>query len=318
MSRTEGRRARSGFTLIELLVVVAIIAILAAILFPVFAQAREKARSTSCLSNTKQIGLAVNMYVQDFDETYPQAYFYQNNNDSSGGYSQWSGMCQPYIKNFQMFVCPSDKLRGMAPTNFRISTNNAGYGVPPGQTPQIDLQDIQAPRLSYIANAAVMPRKRRSVDPANVVAMAQVDTPAEVIAVAEMTDVPECINDTSNASGQAFKTHRSTHAVKLASGGKFAGESPAEYGVPLMALSPQEAWTAITGCRTKTALGLAHIAYITPDRHTGGANYTFCDGHSKFAKLDQTLNPNAYLWGKNFYSAGGAVIYKPGTTTPVQ
>src|SRR5258707_10170131 len=62
---------RQGFTLIELLVVIAIIAILAAILFPVFAQAREKARQAGCLSNLKQIGTAAMMYVQDYDETYP-------------------------------------------------------------------------------------------------------------------------------------------------------------------------------------------------------------------------------------------------------
>lgn len=62
---------RRGFTLIELLVVIAIIAILAAILFPVFAQAREKARQTTCVSNLKQIGTAFMMYVQDYDETYP-------------------------------------------------------------------------------------------------------------------------------------------------------------------------------------------------------------------------------------------------------
>jgi len=66
-------RSRSGFTLIELLVVIAIIAILAAILFPVFAQAREKARQASCESNEKQIGLAITQYVQDYDETYMPA-----------------------------------------------------------------------------------------------------------------------------------------------------------------------------------------------------------------------------------------------------
>ncbi|GIV07592.1 MAG: hypothetical protein KatS3mg017_0794 [Fimbriimonadales bacterium] len=64
---------RCGFTLIELLVVIAIIAILAAILFPVFAQAREKARQTQCLSQNKQIGVAAMMYVQDYDETFPLA-----------------------------------------------------------------------------------------------------------------------------------------------------------------------------------------------------------------------------------------------------
>ena len=67
------RNRRTGFTLIELLVVIAIIAILAAILFPVFAQAREKARQTSCLSNAKQLGLGISMYVQDYDETMPFA-----------------------------------------------------------------------------------------------------------------------------------------------------------------------------------------------------------------------------------------------------
>src|SRR5271156_1121304 len=66
-----GRPSRSAFTLIELLVVIAIIAILAAILFPVFAQAREKARAISCLSNEKQIGLSLLMYVQDYDEQFP-------------------------------------------------------------------------------------------------------------------------------------------------------------------------------------------------------------------------------------------------------
>ena len=77
-----------------------IIAILAAILFPVFAQAREKARQSACLSNQKQMGLAIMRYVQDYDETYPFCYVYKNNSGSGGGYKHWSGIFQPYVKNW--------------------------------------------------------------------------------------------------------------------------------------------------------------------------------------------------------------------------
>ena len=87
-------RKSGAFTLIELLVVIAIIAILAAILFPVFAQAREKARQTSCLSNMKQIGTATMMYVQDYDEMMPIGYF------ATPGYAEeviWHFIISPYM-----------------------------------------------------------------------------------------------------------------------------------------------------------------------------------------------------------------------------
>ena len=93
---------RRGFTLIELLVVIAIIAILAAILFPVFAKAREKARQTSCLSNTKQLGLSAMMYCQDYDETYS---VHRCDNEGYPG-CQWNDL-EAYMKNTGIMVCPS-------------------------------------------------------------------------------------------------------------------------------------------------------------------------------------------------------------------
>ena len=108
---------RRGFTLIELLVVIAIIAILAAILFPVFARAREKARQTSCLSNVKQMGLALMMYVNDYDEVLPGASItgesgtmprpVTGNPGSLYGSSLWPDMLHPYAMNLQLYKCPS-------------------------------------------------------------------------------------------------------------------------------------------------------------------------------------------------------------------
>ena len=111
------RTNNSGFTLIELLVVIAIIAILAAILFPVFAQAREKARQTSCLSNVKQQGLALMQYTQDYDEMFPLG-TNDSNPDSPGAKPvrlydiTWMRAVQPYMKNTNVFVCPSTTPRG--------------------------------------------------------------------------------------------------------------------------------------------------------------------------------------------------------------
>jgi prepilin-type N-terminal cleavage/methylation domain-containing protein/prepilin-type processing-associated H-X9-DG protein len=96
------RSDRSGFTLIELLVVIAIIAILAAILFPVFAQAREKARQSACLSNVKQIATSYFMYAQDYDGQYTQ-----NRYDGRTPYT-WKSAIFPYVKNIDVYRCPSN------------------------------------------------------------------------------------------------------------------------------------------------------------------------------------------------------------------
>jgi prepilin-type N-terminal cleavage/methylation domain-containing protein/prepilin-type processing-associated H-X9-DG protein len=136
---------RHAFTLIELLVVIAIIAILAAILFPVFSQARAKARAISCLSNSRQLGLAVAQYVTDYDEMYPLVSYPKLTNT-------WTATLQPYIKSQAILRCPDD------------TSTNWGAG-----------------RLtSYAVNAWFTPNA-----PIQYTALAQLGAPASVIYLAE-------------------------------------------------------------------------------------------------------------------------------------
>ena len=150
---------KSGFILIELLFVIAIIAILAAILFPVFARARENARRTSCQSNMKQIGLGLLQYSQDYDEFQPRTNFGGTGATNWPTKYKWMDAIYPYVKNEQIFTCPSDTTT--SPTNkFRYSANYPGqdlyyfgsyaynngyYGYQNTAPANVNLSAIQAP-----------------------------------------------------------------------------------------------------------------------------------------------------------------------------
>ena len=172
---------RKGFTLIELLVVIAIIAILAAILFPVFAQAREKARQASCLSNCKQIGTALQLYADDYDETVPfmsdqskTKAAYANDatygsypfckiagtvttlKDVGGNYWTWEDCIFPYVKNVSIYTCPSLNRNTHAYGYNRGLTNNSyniadGSGISPVSLAQLD----NTSELVFVGDASV-------------------------------------------------------------------------------------------------------------------------------------------------------------------
>lgn len=95
---------RSGFTLIEILLVIAIIAIIIAILLPVFVQRREKSRQSSCLSNLKQLSMAVSLYTHDYDDTLPMGGW---RHGTPGPQGRWYRDIFPYVKNLEVFACPS-------------------------------------------------------------------------------------------------------------------------------------------------------------------------------------------------------------------
>ena len=118
------RSIQSAFTLIELLVVIAIIAILAAILFPVFAQARENARKTACVNNARQIGVAVYMYCHDYDERYcPQVGDGLTIQEAGGTPWNYYNALFPYLKNKDVWICPDDAPNG----SLKVAAPNMGY-----------------------------------------------------------------------------------------------------------------------------------------------------------------------------------------------
>jgi prepilin-type N-terminal cleavage/methylation domain-containing protein len=313
---------RKAFTLIELLVVIAIIAILAAILFPVFAQAKLAAKKAADLSNSKQLGTSLQIYITDYDDFYPV-----NNHRVSNGVVElhWSWMILPYVKNEQIFVSPVDKNGGWAPSCFDASTNNRGFGVPGVQNNGCVAQGygagqftIQVGRLSYTGNQLLMPRKRSDADTSTAINSTVVDGVADTILIAPMTESIECMRR-GGPTGEA-RTYRPTLGVRDSASitNSFSNALPATS--QLWALQEAEART-IFACNTGTpgASSVDHVLrYTHPGRFGNGNNYVYADSHAKFADFYRTLNPRQFQWGKAGYSIGGATVIDRATGLPVQ
>ncbi len=339
---------KKAFTLIELLVVIAIIAILAAILFPVFAQAKMAAKKSQDLSNVKQISLGFTLYTADHDDTYPSAYFHRAFNPALGGtnsgYVHWSGMTAPYVKNLQLFISPGDKIRGHAPTCFSSADNNSGAGIPSGQaanvcatpTPLVPPQfvrggvivDDQVPRISYTVNSAIIPRHRNIGDVnrgISLVSQTALDNVSGTIMIAGFVDNVSCLSSASITSVVRSASHRSTNGYSIDQANTRAYFGSQEDG----ASRPANVWALSVGQITASGNRIFELCSSAPrtdyplavyqswNRWSEGDNYGMADGSAKYAKFTQTINPARYMWGSTVLTDGGLMVLNPLTGAPV-
>lgn len=314
---------KKAFTLIELLVVIAIIAILAAILFPVFASAKTAAKRTSDLNNTKQLGIAMQIYMSDFDDYYPVA---NHRVETAAGPQEihWSWMLLPYVKNEQIFASPADRIGGWAPGCYDESTNNRGFGVPTIQTNgcvqqgyPAGLYTLQVGRLSYIGNQILMPRKRQPSDTAQVVTQTMLSNVSNTVLLSAMSESPDCLQ---RDPGQEFRTYRNALPIARTGQVPLSGTSiPPVNQRPLEALS-KASLDDVFRCDTLNMKGVTDhtIRYAHMGRFNDGNNYVMADTSARFLNTYRTFDPRNFQWGKRAYSLAGLEIVDPQTGLPIQ
>ncbi len=280
---------KRAFTLIELLVVIAIIAILAAILFPVFAQAKEAAKKTSDLSNLKQLGTALTLYMGDFDDTPGQTTWSEKDTvtrvRNHRAKIHWSWTMQPYVKNLDIFASPGDPNPATpnTPGCMTVAQMNAD--------PWPFTCDKQAPKLSYINSYNVIPAH----DFLPVSASAFENTASNVVFTLRR-DKPV------GRMTARFGPWKGVSGFKGIGAGAFMKDTPCSYhryGTDYVQSTYADALDGlINNVNDGTPTTLVRMNF---QRFMGGANYTFLDGHAKFHKLDQTLDPLNFKWGERYY-----------------
>ncbi len=271
---------RSAFTLIELLVVIAIIAILAAILFPVFAQAKEAAKKTACLSNDKQMATALFMYAGDSDDTLCQTSW---ESDATHPYQvHWSFLMQPYIKSYDMFRCASDS----TPVKPKVACPNGDADL--GKLPMV-CDWMPTKGYSYIPNYNAIPA--HDWLPTSLTNFA---SPADTILVTEKRDTKDAGDAHKGTSG--FLPSQPCPAWTLV---PYSGKVPAGN---TYSYTDANLVKSLQPTATKADYKAVDVLRVAWDRHTKGANYSFADGHAKYQKLEQTLNPSKYEYGEKWYA----------------
>lgn len=314
--------------------VIAIIAILAAILFPVFAQAKAAAKKTQALAHMKQIGTAEQIYLTDNDDTYQPGYYYGDPNSSGNldatGIIHWSGVLAPYVKNWDMFRSPEDPSGGIAPTNWDDRPgggNNLGYGGGGSVsfTPGTGLQDQQAPRISFTANEAIMPRPRGGIggvmigQTQNVVSATALGSVAGTILITDFSNYKNAVSGTG-PGGTTNKSHRPTDAWALNAAGTTPYDTSGTNNSPIYALSEAAAKVIFAAQPTAPMGGgsYPHLIYGNPGRYSGNVDvFVYADTHAKAKNIYQTLRCGGFEWGDKAYNQGGIDVLCPATGLPV-